>query len=464
MSIESNPSPYVASATMGYGHLRAAYPIAEAVGGQVVEVDIAPVSDAKEMKLWGYFRKIHEVLSKPLPVFKFMEDPMVGLMNALTMIPSLHEPREHHLPNAGVRLLDALIRRGLGRGMVEQLQRSGAPLVTTFYAPAIIADRAGIERVVCVITDADCNRVWASMRPAESRIHYCAPSTRVVRRLRSFGVPSENITLTGFPLPRSLTESEGPHALERIVMGRIARLDPHGVFRKLYAREVDALLPFKPERKDVEQPVRVLFAVGGAGAQVELARAFLPSLRDAIVHGRFELYLASGVRPEVQEQFRLALRRAGLTHQLGKRVHWINGNSFAEYYAAFNQALLQTDVLWTKPSELSFYAALGLPCVLTKPVGSHERYNRRWLREQGAGLKQRQPELANGWLSEWLEDGTLAGAAWAGYLRLPKGGTEQIAAIVRNTSTVDGKQFSSTHKEGNASATSSHFGSASDRA
>mgnify|MGYP006200480153 CR=1 FL=1 len=48
-----------------------------------------------------------------------------------------------------------------------------------------------------------------------------------------------------------------------------------------------------------------------------------------------------------------------------------------------------------KPSEMSFYSGLGLPCIIAPPVGAHERYNRRWLREQGVGLKQRRLDHAS---------------------------------------------------------------------
>jgi hypothetical protein len=56
----------------------------------------------------------------------------------------------------------------------------------------------------------------------------------------------------------------------------------------------------------------------------------------------------------------------------------------------------------------------------------HERYNRRWARESGAGLKQREARFAAERISDWLADGVLAAAAWAGYVRLPKFGLHRI--------------------------------------
>ncbi len=64
--------------------------------------------------------------------------------------------------------------------------------------------------------------------------------------------------------------------------------------------------------------------------------------------------------------------------------------------------------------------------MLAPPVGVHEWYNRRWARDSGSGLKQREARFAAEWLSDWLQDGVLAAAAWAGYMRLPKFGLYRI--------------------------------------
>jgi hypothetical protein len=175
----------------------------------------------------------------------------------------------------------------------------------------------------------------------------------------------------------------------------------------------------------------LMFAVGGAGAQADLVDQFLPSLRPLILGGQLRLQLSAGTRPEVRRRFVAAATRSGLEQALERDITIIEGPDFKSYYEAFNRALLRTDVLWTKPSELSFYPALGFACILSRPLGSHERYNRRWLREHGVGLKQQRLDHAQGWIEEWLEDGTLAAAAWSGFVRLPKHGTEQIAQRVR---------------------------------
>lgn len=431
--MKSNP-PVVASVTMGYGHLRAAYPLAEQLGVEVVAVDEPPLALPKEVALWGWVRRMHELLSKPMPMLGPLDRHARGLMDALTMIPPLHERRDHRSPTWSVRLLERMIRHGLGLGLVEHLRHRQAPLVTTFYAPAIIADRAGIEQIYCVVTDADCNRVWAPLDATRTRIQYLAPSPRVVRRLRSFGVPERNISLTGFPLPPLLTQSSDTSTPEQRLAERIVRLDPRGVFRSLHGPEVSLLLQGNGARESRPKgtgPVYLMFAVGGAGAQADLVEQFLPSLRPMILGGQLRLQLSAGTRPEVRSRFVAAVTRSGLEQALERDITIIDGVDFKSYYEAFNRALLRTDVLWTKPSELSFYPALGFACILSRPLGSHERYNRRWLREHGVGLKQQRLDHAQGWIEEWLEDGTLAAAAWSGFVRLPKHGTEQIAERVR---------------------------------
>ncbi len=408
--------PVVVSVEMGYGHLRAALPLVDAFQTTLLHADQPPLADEEEHRLWSRVRRAQELMSKPFQLAG-------SVMESVTSIPSLWETRDLTRPHFGSRALDFLIDRGLGRGLVQHLRERHSPLVTTFYAPAIIADRAECPSY-CVVTDADINRVWAPMSGAHSRIQYFAPSTRVVRRLSAYGVPRERITMTGFPLPRELVGADLSTARKNVAK-RLVRLDPNGYFRELHRDDVERALGTLPSSEEGKPP-RLVFAVGGAGAQAEMTYEFLPSLREAIISGQMALTLVAGTRPDVADTFHDALERTDLTG----RVPVLTARDFASYYRQFNALLADTDILWTKPSELSFYAGLGLGLVVAPPVGSHERFNRRWLREQGVALKQHKPRHAAHWLDEWLRDGTLAAAAWTGFVRLPKDGTERILAAV----------------------------------
>ena len=100
------------------------------------------------------------------------------------------------------------------------------------------------------------------------------------------------------------------------------------------------------------------------------------------------------------------------------------------YFANFNQALRTTDILWTKPSELVFYTALGLPVIIAPPLGAHEHFNAKWLVQMGTGLPQEDPRYTNEWLFDWLNKGILAEAAWEGFMEAPKLGVYNIEDVV----------------------------------
>ena len=102
-----------------------------------------------------------------------------------------------------------------------------------------------------------------------------------------------------------------------------------------------------------------------------------------------------------------------------------------EAFALFNRALRESDLLITKPGELVFYAALGIPQVLLPPVGKHEFKNRAYLIENSAALDLPGAESAGAWLLAQRANGAWRRAAESAFARLPKLGTFAINEIVR---------------------------------
>lgn len=427
-SPEQQRAPVVTAVEMGYGHLRAAHSLAAVLGSEVVLADRPPLVSPEELRLWKASRRLYEATSRAsqIPVLGV---PLRSALDALTSIPHLHPQRDLSAPTFPVRSLHRLIEQGLGRGLADLLAATGAPLLSTYFASAISAEHLGCERVYCVVTDVDINRVWVPLRPERSKIFYLTPSLRAVHRLRAYGVPRERIEFTGFPLPHDLIGGPDLPVLVRNLAGRLVRLDPKGVFRDQTRGEIHHFLGELPEDQE-DRPPLVTFTVGGAGAQADLARPLLKGLRSLIDEGKLRLALMAGVRGEIAAKFQEWVREAGLGGHLGGAVRVELAASLPEYFPLFNRLLAETDVLWTKPSEMTFFAALGIPLVLTDPLGVHERYNRRWAIENGPGLKQRDPRYAEFWMREWLNEGTLAAAAWYGFLRLPKYGLYQILETV----------------------------------
>ncbi|HEX2730071.1 MAG TPA: hypothetical protein VHM70_00645 [Polyangiaceae bacterium] len=416
--------PLLTAIEMGYGHMRAAYALAEAANTEVYCVDEAPLADERERQQWARARKAYEWMSRSsqIPV---LGGPFELALGVLTSIPRLYPARDLSHTTLQVRYLEAEAHKGLGRGLVERLRRTGEPLLTTFFAPAVIADTHGLDRLFCVVTDADIHRVWAPADVKRTRIEYLVPTHRTLRRLRSYGVPEQRITVTGFPLPPSLLGGRELGTLRKNLAARIGRLDPRGVFRDQHRQEVEHFLGHSAVASQ-GSPAHVVFAVGGAGAQAGLAKRFLPGFRSAIERGRLRLTLVAGTRPAVAALFEQAIDKAGLGSRLANGIDILFEPTLPAYFNRFNQLLAETDVLWTKPSELTFFGALGIPLLLAPPVGRHESYNLRWARELGAGLKQREAHWVAERLLDWLDDGTLAGAAFAGYMRMPKFGTYRI--------------------------------------
>jgi hypothetical protein len=411
----------VVAIDMGYGHLRPARSIAKLVGTAVMHADRPPLADVEEQRRWQTTRRLYEKVTR-ISGLPLVGTPLRVLLNSITDIPHFHPFRDLSGPTLGVKLLEHSAQSGLGCSLVAYLQKHDLALVTTFYSPAILADFHGYDRIYCVVTDSDINRVWAPLNPRSSKIFYLAPSGRAVRRLRSYGVAPTQIELTGFPLPHSLVGGPEAPTLVRNLVRRLVRLDPKGVFRRQYAADLEPLGPLP----DVAEPPRLAFAVGGTGAQADLPGRFLPSLKPLIEKRKLRLTLVAGVREEVRARFERKLVQSGLSAELGSSIEILHEPELDRYFDRFDEMLADTDVLWTKPSELVFYAGLGIPLLLAPPIGIHESYNLRWARENGAGLKQRDPRVAGERLLDHLSDGNLAAAAWAGYRRLPNRGLYRI--------------------------------------
>ena len=408
------PRPVVAAIDMGYGHLRAAAPLADALGVPLLLMDRPPLGQARDAWFWWRTRALYEPLSRWSQV-PGLGAPLRELLTRITAIPEADG--DLSAPTAGTRWMERAARAGAGRTLAEHLRETGSALLATFYAAPILAELHGAERLHCVVTDADVNRVWAPPHPAQSRIRYYVPSEPARRRIESYGVAPERIRLTGFPLPHDLVGGREMTALRRNLAARLGRIDPGRAAADAAAKELG------PVPRD-ESPPLLTFAIGGAGAQVGIAVRLVRALAGALRTRRLALALVAGRRRDVARRLRAAIGVERLTGN--SSVEILEERDTLKYLRRFNALLARTDVLWTKPSEMTFFAALGLPVIAAPPVGVHEERNLRWAMELGAALEQGDPDRAGDWLPRWIEDGTLARAAWNGYRRLPRLGLYDI--------------------------------------
>lgn len=413
------------SILMGYGHQRAAYALADAFQVDVERIDAPPLAYPDEIEAWDRSRWTYEVCSR------LYRRPLVGLLprrflDALTSIRPRTPEGPNPWPSRAVRFQAKLIQAGLARSVIERMRETGAPMVTTFYTPGLAADYAGLDGAHVVVTDTDVHRVWAPAVGARTRIHYLVPSRRAIARLISYGVPRERITWTGFPLPPELVGDETADRLRRNLAARMARLDPLGRHTKPLVDELALPDPGGPDGR----PPHLVLAVGGAGAQADLADRLLLALGNRVREGRLRITLVAGTRPEVARGFEADVRRTRLEGHAGVQI--LLRDDFPSYYRAFNELMARTDVLWTKPSELVFYAGLGIPLILAPPLGGQERFNPIWVGRAGAGLLQGPPDEAGSWLLDMLDSGRLAHAAANGFRHLPHQGTRRIVEAVEH--------------------------------
>lgn len=381
---------------MGYGHQRAAYPLAGcAPNGKVINANDYPDIPQKDKIIWDRAKKFYDFISR------FYRVPIIGkiafsIFDYFQRIQPFYPKRDLSKPNLQLKQIYSLIHKGWGADLIERLNKKPMPLISTFFIPAFMAEFHGYKGdIYCLIADADVSRAWATLKPQESKIKYLAPTRRVQQRLQLYGVKPANIFYTGFPLPK---------ASKKDFFARMRRLDPLS-------------------RKD--RFITLMFSVGGAGAQKEIGVQIARALSEKIQKNEVKLILSAGVRQNVKEYFLAELRRLNL----GKKVNVLFEAEINPYFQKFNETLKITDILWTKPSELSFYSALGLPILIAPPIGSQEEFNKAWLIQNGFGILQANPAHADKWLFDWLKRGYFADCARRGFIKGEKSGPLTIAKL-----------------------------------
>ena len=427
-SEDSNQKAWVVAVDMGYGHQRTAYPLRDlAFGRSVVNANNYPGIIEKDRRFWRITKSAYEFLSRIRSI------PLIGLflflfLDSFQKILGYYPKRDLSKSNFGGRIIFSFMRRGWGKDLINQLKKNPLPLVTTFFTPAFMAEECNYPNdIYCIICDADIARAWVSLEPQKSRIKYFASNTWTRDRLKLYGVPTENIMLTGYPLPKENLGGPNLETVKKDVGYRLLNIDPSGKYRKLYSPLVRSYLGELPHIPN--PPLTLMFSIGGAGAQKEIAVAIINSLKEKIQAQELRVIVSVGTREAHRQYF--ANHIEGL--KLDGWAHILSGKTMAEYFNKFNQALRTTDILMTKPSELSFYAGLGIPIVIEPSIGSQEDFNRRWLLHIGAGTLQENPKYTAEWLFDLLEGGDFAEMAMQGFVEIEKRGTYNIEQIIQKS-------------------------------
>ena len=413
---------------MGYGHQRAAYPLLDISKEGMVSINNYEGIDPKEKKSWHKGRKWYEIISyfKKVPILgSFVFD----VMDYFQRIEPFYPKRDLSKPSMQQKYFYKKVKAGTGRKLIDRLNKNPLPFITTFFVPAYFAEHYNYKGdIYCVVCDADISRAWAPLEPKTSKVKYLAPNKRVKERLKLYGVRDKNIYISGFPLPKENIGGKEKSILKNDLRKRLYMLDPKGVYRKKYSQLIKDYLGPIEDIKKPDRPLNITFAVGGAGAQREIGVNIVKKLKDKIQKGEVQVNLVAGVRDDVYNCFSKALKDIGLLDS--ENVKIIFNKDKIKYFSLFNKTLRDTDILWTKPSELTFYSGLGIPILMSNPIGSQEHYNREWLLSIGAGIDSNKVKHVNEWLFDWLDSGWLAEAAMQGYLDAPSLGAYNIEDLV----------------------------------
>ena len=425
---------WIISVNMGYGHQRTAFPLRHlAFGEKVINANDYEGISKKDREIWESIRKGYEFVSN------FKRIPLIGpiafsLTDRFQKILTFYPKRDLSKPNSQLKQTIATIKSGWGRHLIGILKEKPLPLISSFFTPAYMAEYFDYPgEIFCIVCDADISRTWAPLSPKESKIKYFTPTERAAERLKLYGVKEENIFFTGFPLPLENIGTENLEILKEDLKYRLLNLDPQKKYFEKYKLLIEEKLGKLPEKPD--HPLTILFSVGGAGAQKEMGIKIVKNLKEKIQKNEIKMILSAGIRKEVKEYFLKNLKKLGLDGGQSSGnwgVEILFGENIEDYFQKFNLALRKTDILWTKPSELSFYSALGIPVIIAPTIGSQEEFNMRWLLKSGFGMNQENPNYANQWFFDWIAQGYLAEAAFQGFIEGEKLGTLKIEKIIKS--------------------------------
>lgn len=421
---------WVVAVDMGYGHQRTAYPLRSlSPDGKVINANNYKGIPHSDKKFWSTTKSFYEFISR------FRAIPIVGLtiflfFDSFQRIVGYYPKRDLSKPNLSGKLIFSSIKSGKGADLIEKLKQRPLPIVTTFFTPAFMAEQFNYPNdIYCVICDADVARAWVSLDGRNSRIRYFVPNSWVRERLKLYGVKRENIIYTGYPLPKENIGGENMEILKKDLGYRILNLDPHGKYQKLYHPLIKAYLGELPSMPN--HPLTIMFSIGGAGAQAEIADQVIDSLAEKIKEKKVRFIISVGLRDNMRKYFQNHIKKHGL--EIDGWVKIISGKTMEEYFSKFNEALRTTDILMTKPSELSFYTGLGIPIIIEPSIGSQEDFNRRWLVHIGSGVLQENPKYTDEWLSDLLNAGDLAEMAMQGFVETKALGTYNIEKIIKES-------------------------------
>ncbi len=366
LSFDAAEKPVVVgNIRMGFGHYRISMAVASAahaLGYTPYWLDLCSFPETTCSKVIGYQNDLYSMgsrLSQKLPPF-----------NALYWEPLNSEGFRKLTYNASDQK-NAELMVPLFRDLPKDV-----PYIGTHVWPSQAAVHAGLTHVVNAIPDN-----WPmALHLAEGSIH-------------TVQTPSSYL---GYKELRGMD----PKRALKPMPDEAIRYTGHYVDHELVAN-IPADCAARRERVTNGGPVRWLITVGGAGAQAKLFSDIIEKLIPHVVRGEATLFINVGDHDKVWKSLcksvkdleglttthfndfaeAASLATAALTEPIGGIHAFCDSDIFSAVYTT-NVLMRCTDMLVTKPSELSFYP---VPKLMIHRVGGHEAWGAIRAAEIGDG-------------------------------------------------------------------------------
>jgi Domain of unknown function (DUF6938) len=384
---------------MGFGHLRAAHNIASHSKMPILRVDQDPYTNGVDELLWKSSQSIHTNASRDK---EGKSGFLYNWFESMMAIPENGSP-----PSLGpLKFVHAMQKLGAGDKLFKTLDGNHPTLLHTFYMPAMLSSYHGYSgKNFLLLCDTDFHRVWAPIDPRKYDLKYCVPISSSADRLTSYGVDKSKIFVTGFPLPMANTGGRDLRVSERDFDVRKSRL-----------------------KSDSTLPLTIIFPFSGSGAYSNVLADLVKSIHEELKEGSLRLTVSCGDNRHALSKAENIFINYGI-EDLEFAEIMFEEDVFAAF-DEFNSALKSADVMITKPSEMVFYAALGIPLIFLPPIGAHEEKNRDYLFENECAVNMVPSTDFPKWLEKSRRRGFLVELAENGFTRLPKNGSVAIDELV----------------------------------
>jgi hypothetical protein len=353
----------IGSIRMGYGHYRMAIAMASAVkyfGKIPYWLDLSSFKNSEGGRMIRYLEGLYSLgsrLSQRSEVFNRF----------------FYEPFSAH----GFKKLSANLKDQASAALYVPILRGlplDIPFVATHAWPAQGALEAGIRRVVNAVPDN-----WPlGLHLAEGALHTVQSPSAYFGYRTLKGMGGKKVLN---PMPKDEIFEVGHYVDHELLVN----------LESDTRKRLDRLLH--------RQPLRLLISIGGAGAQEDFVSGILAYLTGPLTRGDVVVFLNVGSHLKVWDEFIKKSPRLADFSQLhfgdwdevirftdgggsGEGLHvFFNADPFAAVYTT-NRLMPVSDLLITKPSELSYYP---IPKLLIKRVGHHEAYGAIRSAELGDG-------------------------------------------------------------------------------